>query len=188
MTALYKSIRTSAVFTRAVLAHGRRWVSQCSLRKIILCFTGLSLLSYFATTRFRIEASRRQIASSEPEIHLYHDRPPAGPLPPVLDPKEFDNIVVRNAYQLATKLAPILYQQPCYCHCSRYLGHRSLLDCYTNKHTEGCPICLKELYYIHNQAVRGRSIAQIREGIVRGDWKAIDLDEHRIPLSRPARP
>jgi Protein of unknown function with PCYCGC motif len=181
VTRIYKSIRKSA-FTKAMLACRRRSLSQLILLHVTLCLTGLCLF-YFTSTQFRAEASRVQAVSSDPEVHLYHDRPPEGPLLPVLDPKQFDKVVVRNAYLLASKLAPVLYQQPCYCHCSRYLGHRSLLDCYTSKHTEGCPICLKELYYIYDQVSRGQSSAQIREGIVRGDWKAVDLNAHQVPLS-----
>jgi len=37
-------------------------------------------------------------------------------------------------------------------------------------------VCLKELYYSYAQTKKGKTAAQIRQGIIKGDWKQIDLD------------
>jgi len=35
---------------------------------------------------------------------------------------------------------------------------------------------MKELYYSYVQAKQRKSPAQIRQGIIRGDWEKVDLD------------
>ena len=144
----------------------------------------LSLRLSLLTDSFTAAAADRQAPSSDRDAHPYHDGPPQAPLPPILDSKQFTGIVVQNAYRLAVELKDVLYQQPCYCHCAHHLGHTSLLDCYTSTHTSGCGICLKELYYIYEQASKGQSTAQIRDAIIRGNWKSLDLSKYEKPLSK----
>jgi hypothetical protein len=79
-----------------------------------------------------------------------------------------------HAYELAAKIPTVLHQQPCYCYCDR-MGHNSLHSCYENTHGARCSTCLKELYYSYQQNKKGKTAAQIRAGIIRGDWKSIDL-------------
>jgi Protein of unknown function with PCYCGC motif len=80
-----------------------------------------------------------------------------------------------HAYELAAKIPAVLHQQPCYCYCDR-MGHNSLHSCYENTHGARCATCLKELYYSYQQHQKGKTAAQIRAGIIKGEWKAIDLD------------
>ena len=124
-------------------------------------------------------------ATSTPDqgVPAYHEGAPQGDLPPVLDPILFQDPIVQKAYRLAQRLKTVLYQQPCYCYCDRRHGHGSLLDCYASKHTAGCDTCLKELFYVYEQASNGGMPEQIREGIIRGDWKTIDLNKYRTPQS-----
>ena len=79
-----------------------------------------------------------------------------------------------HAYELAAKIPTVLHQQPCYCFCDR-VGHNSLHSCYENTHGAQCATCLKELYYSYQQHQRGKTASQIRAGIIKGDWKLIDL-------------
>ncbi len=79
-----------------------------------------------------------------------------------------------HAYELAAKIPVILHQQPCYCYCDR-MGHNSLHSCYENTHGARCATCLKELYYSYQQHQKGKTAAQIRVGIIKGEWKQIDL-------------
>jgi hypothetical protein len=79
-----------------------------------------------------------------------------------------------HAYELASKIPTVLHQQPCYCHCDR-MGHNSLHSCYENTHGAQCFICLRELYYSYQQHKKGKTAAQIRAGIIQGEWKSIDL-------------
>jgi hypothetical protein len=80
-----------------------------------------------------------------------------------------------HAYELAAKIPTVLHQQPCYCFCDR-VGHNSLHSCYENTHGAQCSTCLKELYYSYQQHKAGKTATQIRAGIIRGDWRRIDLD------------
>jgi hypothetical protein len=80
-----------------------------------------------------------------------------------------------HAYELASKIPTVLHQQPCYCYCDR-MGHNSLHSCFENTHGARCSTCLKELYYSYQQHQKGKTAAQIRAGIIKGDWKLIDLN------------
>jgi hypothetical protein len=80
-----------------------------------------------------------------------------------------------HAYELAAKIPAVLHQQPCYCFCDR-TGHNSLHSCYENTHGARCATCLKELYYSYQQHQKGKTATQIRAGIIKGEWKQIDLE------------
>ena len=79
-----------------------------------------------------------------------------------------------HAYDLAAKIPVVLHQQPCYCYCDR-IGHNSLHSCFENTHGARCSTCLKELYYSYQQSKKGKTASQIRAGIIRGDYRVIDL-------------
>ena len=106
--------------------------------------------------------------------------PPKGKqLPPLLTKADLWGADAQNAYQthayeLAAKIPAVLHQQPCYCYCDR-MGHNSLHSCFENTHGAQCATCLKELYYSYQQHQKGKTAAQIRAGIIKGDWKQIDL-------------
>jgi hypothetical protein len=80
-----------------------------------------------------------------------------------------------HAYELAAKIPVVLHQQPCYCYCER-IKHNSLHSCFENTHGARCATCLKELYYSYQQHKKGKTAAQIRAGIIKGDWKLLDLE------------
>jgi hypothetical protein len=79
-----------------------------------------------------------------------------------------------HAYELAAKIPAVIHQQPCYCYCDR-MGHNSLHSCYENTHGAQCSTCLKELYYSYQQHKNGKTASQIRAGIIKGEYKQIDL-------------
>jgi len=80
-----------------------------------------------------------------------------------------------HAYELAAKIPNVIYQQPCYCYCDRGMGHNSLHSCFSSTHGAQCGTCLKELYYTYTMYKQGKTAQQIRAGIIKGDWKQIDL-------------
>jgi hypothetical protein len=126
----------------------------------------------------------QQTGGNEP-VPAYHTQVPAGELPEPMDPAEFANPVVKNSYALAAKVKKVLYQEPCYCHCDRSVGHASLLDCFTSKHGSGCNICMAEALYSYEQTKKGRTPAQIRAAIQKGEWRQIDAAKYE---SYPAKP
>jgi hypothetical protein len=106
--------------------------------------------------------------------------PPKGTkLPPILPKADLWGADAQypyqtKAYEIAAKIPTVLHQQPCYCYCDR-MGHNSLHSCFENTHGAQCDICLKELYYAYGQHKKGKTAAQIRAGIIKGEWKSIDL-------------
>lgn len=115
-------------------------------------------------------------------VPAYNTAPPqAGEVMPILPPDQrvgelFKNPYQVRAYQLAAKIPGVINQLPCYCYCER-IGHKSLHTCYESDHGAHCGICMKEVFYAYEQTKLGKTPTQIRAGIIKGDWKAIDLDE-----------
>jgi len=80
-----------------------------------------------------------------------------------------------HAYELAAKIPGVIHQLPCYCYCER-IGHKSLHTCFESNHGAHCGVCMKEVYYAFQQTKLKKTPAQIREGIIKGEWKSIDLE------------
>jgi hypothetical protein len=129
----------------------------------------------------RTALSSPQIPGADP-VPAYHAKPPEGPLPPTMSPGLFTDPVIRNGYVVAARVKKALYQQPCYCYCDRSHGHGSLLDCFTSKHGSDCETCIREALYTYEQSRKGKTPAQIREGIERGDWQSVDLSKYQKPI------
>jgi hypothetical protein len=108
-----------------------------------------------------------------PSYHAYALKPP---YPATLDPKQFPDALNRNVYALAAKIKPVLYQQPCYCYCDRHEGHKSLLDCFATDHGTQCDICQKEAVLAYRMTRKGKTPAQIRAAIIKGEWRSVDLN------------
>jgi hypothetical protein len=123
-------------------------------------------------------------SGSEEPVPAYHAQAPApkDALPGTMDPSIFPQAGVSNAYAVAARVKKILYQEPCYCHCDRSQGHGSLLDCFVSKHGSGCNICMGEDFYVYEQSRKGKTAAQIREGIIKGEWQSVDLSKYATPL------
>jgi hypothetical protein len=131
-----------------------------------------------------LAAARAQNAALE-DVPAYHTQLPPGPLPATMNPAQFENPLVKNAYALAAHDKKLLYQQPCYCHCDRSQGHASLLDCFTGQHAAVCSTCLLEGLYVSEQSRRGKSAAQIRKDIEAGEWQKVDATKYqRYPMPR----
>ncbi len=131
-------------------------------------------------------ASRATQAPETMGVPAFNRQIPEGPFPPTLDPKFFPDPMVKNAYAIAARTKKTLYQEPCYCHCDRSLGHGSLLDCYVSQHASGCDICLRETFYASRQLAKRKTAAQIRQGIIRGDWEKTDVSRYaKYPPAPP---
>jgi hypothetical protein len=130
-----------------------------------------------------VAVSNRWAMSQQEEapIPAYNANPPAKgeALPPILKPEQlWGSQPMRSfqihAYELASKIPAVIHQQPCYCFCDR-MGHNSLHSCFEGMHGAECSTCMQELYYSYVQHKKGKTSAQIRAGIIRGEWKQIDL-------------
>lgn len=115
-------------------------------------------------------------------VPAYHEAPPAKgeTLAAVLTEKQladqgFTSPEQKAAYRAAAKIPTVLYQLPCYCFCDRNHGHTSLHSCYESAHAVNCSICLTESLYAYRMSKKGWTAKMIREGILRGEYKEIDL-------------
>ena len=117
----------------------------------------------------------------ETRVPAFHSAPPAksAQLPPILGREKLwgnnDQYPFQShSYELAAKIDRVLYQQPCYCYCDR-MGHKSLRSCFESTHGAQCATCMKEVYYSYQMSKQHKSAAQIRKGIIAGEWKQVDL-------------
>ena len=95
----------------------------------------------------------------------FETAPSVGELPPTLSPDLFTGNK-RLAYQAAKEIPATLAQLPCYCHCDRGHGHKSLHSCFESEHGEGCGICINEALLAQSLQKRGVSVAEIRKQII----------------------
>jgi Protein of unknown function with PCYCGC motif len=138
----------------------------------------LALPQFAASTSQQMPGMDHAAQAADEPTPAFHAKPPQDALPPTMDPSLFTDIQTFNAYVLAGRIKKVLYQQPCYCHCDRSQGHGSLLDCYVSRHATGCDVCQKEDFYAYEQTRMGKIPAQIREGIMHGDWQKVDTAKY----------
>jgi Protein of unknown function with PCYCGC motif len=156
-------------------------VQKCSALLILFGFTlGLLLL-----TQQSMSSASHQSSTPDPQsatdVPAFHNEAPTGALPTTMSPDNFPDPLVQNAYALAAHVKKVLYQEPCYCHCDRSQGHESLLDCFVSKHGAGCGVCLREDLYSYEQTRKGKTPAQIRAGIIQGEWQSVDVSKYQTP-------
>ena len=70
-----------------------------------------------------------------------------------------------DAYAVARQIPQVLDGLYCHCDCSKHLGHRSLLTCFTGDHAAQCDICMGEAMMAGRMAAAGNSLDQIRQAI-----------------------
>lgn len=151
---------------------------------LVVAAIGLALAPRNASSRSA--ESLTQDVSAEP-VPAFHNTVPDGPLPATMSATLFTDPVAQNAYSVAAHIKKILYQEPCYCHCDRSQGHGSLLDCFVSKHAAACGICEREDFYAYEQSRKGKTGAQIRDGIEHGDWQGVDMTKYQSAMPAPAK-
>ena len=96
----------------------------------------------------------------------FETAPSRSSLGPTLEPEKFTG-VVREAYRAAREIPETLAQLPCYCHCDRGMGHKSLHSCYEGNHAAECATCINEaLLALKLEKEHKLTPAQIRDRIV----------------------
>jgi len=101
-------------------------------------------------------------------------------LPPILTQKQLaDQGLIdpaqKEAYKAAARASSVVYQMPCYCYCDRAHGHTSLRSCFEGTHGAQCGTCMQEALYSYRQSKKGWTAKMIRNGILQGDYKLVDL-------------
>lgn len=95
----------------------------------------------------------------------FEDASSIGTLGPTLAPEQFIG-PAQQAYQIAREIPQTLAQLPCYCHCDKNMGHKSLHSCFEDLHASHCDICITEALMADNLQKIGLTPAQIRERII----------------------
>lgn len=123
-----------------------------------------------------------QFVNQAAEVPAFHPAAPkaGAALPPILTQKQLaEQGMIAPAqvasYKAAAKASSVVYQMPCYCYCDRNHGHSSLRSCFESTHGANCGTCMQEALYSYRQSQKGWSAKMIRDGILRGDFKLLDL-------------
>ena len=100
-------------------------------------------------------------------VPAHFEVPPSkSSLGPTLDPESFTG-VTRDAYRAAREIPVTLAQLPCYCHCDRGFGHKSLQSCFEDDHAAHCAVCVQEaLLALRLEREQKMTPAQIRDAII----------------------
>ncbi|HEX5888755.1 MAG TPA: CYCXC family (seleno)protein [Pyrinomonadaceae bacterium] len=97
--------------------------------------------------------------------HFEH-APNRSSLGPTLQPEQFTGLV-RDAYRAVREIPQTIAQMPCYCHCDRGMGHKSLYSCFEDDHASHCAVCVNEaLLALKLEREQKLTPAQIRDRIV----------------------
>ena len=142
------------------------------MRRILVCLA-IGMLTVAASAQWVTDA----------DVPAYHATAPVhgAKLPPLLSGSQlagpmFQYPWQKAVYVAAAKVPNVLYQLPCYCHCDRNMGHTSLHSCFEGLHGAECSTCAKEGYYAYQMTLKGKTVKEIREGVMRKDFESIDLN------------
>ncbi len=113
-------------------------------------------------------------------VPAFHTAAPRKAAPALLPEDEWKGMYFvhryqTTAYRMAAAVSDVIYQQPCYCWCSKAMGHKSLHSCFEDSHGATCAVCMEEAAYAYRQTRLGKTPAEIRTGIVSGEWRSVDL-------------
>jgi len=112
---------------------------------------------------------------NHPEIPDFFERPEdAMPLPRTLDPSQFENKDLREAYMIARDLPALLAQQPCYCRANHF---PSLLHCFSDLAGSRCDVCVEEAKTAAKLYTQGESVGKIRQAIIRIYGRNVAIDK-----------
>jgi Protein of unknown function with PCYCGC motif len=142
----------------------------------------------FAVCAIFLAAALQAQMNGAGDLPAFHAKPPlpGEQLPAILTQKElvdqgYTKPAQTEGYKAAARAGRVMYQMPCYCHCDRGHGHTSLRMCFESTHGANCGICLAESLYTYKMSKKGWTAKMIRDGIVRGDYKTMDL-QHPDPV------
>jgi hypothetical protein len=105
-------------------------------------------------------------AAKKPRIPAFQTAESAKNLPATLSPDLFQGSV-RSAYAAVREIPEIIAQLPCFCHCDRSFGHKSLHTCFVDDHGADCGVCSNSAllaYRLHKE--QKLNPEQIREKII----------------------
>jgi len=96
----------------------------------------------------------------------FEEAPARASLGPTLPPEEFFG-KAKEAYSVVREIPQTIAQLPCYCHCDRGFGHKSLYSCFEDDHASHCAVCVDEALLAYQLEKKEKlTAAQIRDRIV----------------------
>jgi Protein of unknown function with PCYCGC motif len=96
----------------------------------------------------------------------FKEAPSLSSLAPTLPPERFVG-PAQQAYAAARAIPQTLAQLPCYCHCDRGMGHKSLHSCFEDDHAAHCAVCVDEALLAYRlQKEENLSAEQVRQKII----------------------
>ena len=150
---------------------------------VVLLFAAAVLMVNSANTNQARSNATPAPAKQSPEAHAGHAAeagavdaqtipaflaiaPSKSSLGPTLEPEKFTGIT-RDAYRAVQQIPVTIAQLPCYCHCDRGFGHKSLYSCFEDDHASHCAVCVNEaLLALRLEREQKLTPAQIREQII----------------------
>jgi hypothetical protein len=101
-----------------------------------------------------------------PSVPAYQGPEAVHNLRATLSPVEFFG-KAREAYAAAKEIPQTLAQLPCYCHCDKGFGHKSLHTCFEDDHASHCAVCVDEALLAYKLQKQDRlTPEQIRQTII----------------------
>lgn len=143
---------------------------------LVAALIGVALVGLLLIKRNQSSSDNRKLAqeaesrvtnpqpASKVPAH-YEVAPAAEDLRPLLTASQFAG-KTREAYEAAKEIPVLLAQMPCYCHCDRGMGHKSLHSCFEDDHAAHCATCVDEALLAYRLQKEGLSPAQIRRQII----------------------
>jgi hypothetical protein len=87
-------------------------------------------------------------------------------LPATLAPEKFTG-KQRLGYEAVRAIPETIAQLPCYCHCDKGFGHKSLHSCFVDDHAAHCAVCIDEALMAYKLEKQDKlKPEQIRERII----------------------
>ena len=93
------------------------------------------------------------------------EAPAPSSLGPTLAPEKFEGLT-RDAYNAVREIPVTIAQLPCYCHCDRGFGHKSLYSCFEDDQAAHCAVCVNEALLALKMEKDGKSVPEIRDRII----------------------
>ena len=150
-----------------------------NIKKLIVVFAALTAAVTVAVLVTK-QGSNQVVSTHNPATHAETPvAPPAAPVPahftaapslsslaPTLPPEQFVG-PAQQAYKAARAIPQTLAQLPCYCHCDRGMGHKSLHSCFEDDHASHCTVCVDEALLAYRlQKEQNLSAEQVRQKII----------------------
>ncbi|MGH9929343.1 MAG: CYCXC family (seleno)protein [Pyrinomonadaceae bacterium] len=112
------------------------------------------------------DARQPRSSSATKLVPAYYETAPSlNSLASTLPPEQFSG-KAREAYQAVKMIPQTIAQMPCYCHCDRSIGHKSLHSCFEDGHATSCATCIDEALLVYKLQKSGLTAQQIRERII----------------------